>query len=188
MKAGWQRSLVVASLIAPMLAACSDTPTEPLTGPKFTRSFYFGVEQLEVVQSRDTRDAARVTRTIGRAGGAISANGVMLVVPPGALDRNVEIMMTVPQGSALAVELEPHGLAFRRPAYLAFVLEHTGYDANNAAHALSGSYHRDGVDAAVVTPREVMQIHMMNGLATFGVWHFSDYAVTKKKGLILVGG
>lgn len=188
MKAGWQRSLVFASLIAPMLAACSDAPTEPHSGPKFTRSFYFGVEQLEVVQYRDTRDAARVTRTIGRAGGSISANGAMLVIPPGALDRNVEITMTVPQGSRLAVELEPHGLAFRRPAYLGFVLTNTGYDENNAPHALTGTYHQDGVEAAVVTPREVMQVHMTNGLATFGVWHFSDYAVAKKKGLILVGG
>ena len=188
MKAGWQRSLVVASLIAPMLAACSDAPTEPHSGPKFTRNFYFGVEQLEVVQYSDTRDAARVTRTIGRAGGSISANGAMLVIPAGALDRNVEITMTVPEGSQLAVELEPHGLAFRRPAYLAFVLENTAYNESTAPHALAGAYHRDGVNAAFVTPREVMPVHMMNGLATFGVWHFSDYAVTKKKGLILVGG
>ncbi len=189
MNAGWQRSLVVATLIAPMLlTACSDAPTEPKQQPTFTRSFYFGSEQLEVVESHNPHNGARVTRTIGSSGGFISAGGVMLVVPAGALDRSVEITMTVPQGPRLGVELEPHGLTFRRPAYLGFVLNDTDYDANNASSALSGTYHVDGAGASVVTPREVMPVHMRNGLAAFGVWHFSDYAITKKKGLILVGG
>ncbi len=186
---GWQRTLVVAALIAPMfLAACSDAPTEPQQEPTFTRNFYFGSEQLEVVRYHAPRDGARVTRTIGRFGGFISANGVMLAIPAGALDRDVEITLTVPKGTQLSVELEPHGLTFRRPAYLAFVLNNTDYDRNNASAELSGTYHQDGIAAPVVTPREVMQVQMMNGLAAFGVWHFSDYAVTKKKGLILVGG
>jgi hypothetical protein len=190
MNAGWQRSLVVASLIAPMLlAACSDAPTEPeQQQPTFARSFYFGAAQLEVVRYHQPRDGARVTRTIGRSGGFISAPGVMLVIPAGALDRNVDITMTIPEGDRLGVELEPHGLTFKRPAYLAFVLSNTDYSADNASVELSGTYHTDGVDASVVTPREVMQVYMMNGLAAFGVWHFSDYAVTKQKGLILVGG
>jgi hypothetical protein len=30
---------------------------------------------------------------------------------------------------------------------------------------------------------------MVNGRASFGVWHFSDYSLTQnKKGIILVGG
>jgi hypothetical protein len=188
MNAG-NRSLVVASLIAPMLlAACSDAPTEPRQQQTFNRSFYFGAEQLEVVRYHNPREGAQVTRNIGRTGGFISANGVMLVIPAGALDRNVAITMTVPRGSQLGVELEPHGLTFRRPAYLAFALQNTNYNENNASNELSGAYHRDGADASVVLPREVMQVYMMNGLAAFGVWHFSDYAITKKKGLILVGG
>lgn len=189
MNAGCLRSLMVAILSAPMLmAGCSDAPTEPQPQPTFTRSFYFGADQLEVVKYRDAREGARATRTIGRMGGSLSANGVWLVVPPGALDRDVEITMTVPRGRQLGVELQPHGLTFRRPAYLAFVLSNTDYDASNAAAELSGTYHLDGAAAGVVRPREVMPIHLMNGLAAFGVWHFSDYAVTKKKGLILVGG
>lgn len=189
MNAGWQQSLMAAALVAPMLlAGCSDAPTEPQSQPTFTRNFYFGAEQLEVVKYHQAREGARVTRTIGRTGGSISANGVLLVIPPGALDRSVEITMSVPRGVQLGVELEPHGLTFRRPAYLAFVIDNTDYDAGNAASELSGTYHVDGVDAGVVRPREVMPIQMLNGLAAFGVWHFSDYSVTKKKGLILVGG
>ena len=184
------RSLVVASLIAPMLlAACADAPTEPdQPQPTFTRSFYSGSTQLEVVRYRSPHAGARVTRTVGRYGGFIAADGVMLVIPAGALDGNVEITMTVPQGSQLGVELEPHGLTFKRPAYLAFVLSNTGYDERNASAELFGAYHLDGVDASVVTPREVMPVYMLNGLAAFGVWHFSEYAVTTQKGLILVGG
>ena len=190
MNAGRQRSLVIASILAPMLlTACSDAPIEPQPQqPTFTRNFYFGSEQLEVVRYHAAREGARVTRSIDKSGGVLSANGVMLVIPAGALDRSVEITLTVPQGDQLAVELEPHGLTFRRPAYLAFAIQNTAYDAASAARELSGVYHSDGVTARVVTPREVMPVHMMNGLAAFGVWHFSDYAITKKKGLILVGG
>ena len=189
MNAG-RRSLVVASILAPMLlTACSDAPTEPQPQPPtFTRNFYFGAEQLEVVRYHDARTGASITQSIGRNGGVVAANGVMLVIPAGALDRSVEITLTVPQGDLLAVELEPHGLAFRRPAYLAFTLQNTDYDADDASQKLTGAYHQDGVGASVFTPREVMPLHMKDGLATFGVWHFSDYAVGKKKGLILVGG
>ena len=189
MNAG-RRSLVVASILAPMLmTACSDAPTEPQPQPQtFTRNFYFGAEQLEVARYHTAREGASVTLSIGRSGGTVAANGVMLVIPAGALDRSVEITLTVPQGDQLSVELEPHGLTFRRPSYLAFDLQNSEYDASNASLRLTGAYHQDGVQASVFTPREVMPIRMMDGLATFGVWHFSDYSVARKKGLILVGG
>ncbi|HEY0670613.1 MAG TPA: hypothetical protein VGD27_00035, partial [Longimicrobiales bacterium] len=114
------KTLAVAAFIASVLVtACSDVPTEPQQQPAFTRSLYYGSGQLEVVAAHHARNGARVTRTIGSSGGVISADGVMLVIPAGALDRSVEITMTVPAGRQLGVQLEPHGLTFRRPAQLA---------------------------------------------------------------------
>jgi hypothetical protein len=180
---------MVAAVIAPLMAACSDIPTEPQPQPVFTRQFYTELEQVEVVERHFDIGEARATRRIGRAGGSISVGGVVLVIPPGALDRGVEITVTVPAGGQLNVELEPHGLIFRKPAYVAFVLSGTDYDAAEASAQLAGAFHVDGATATVVTPYEVMPVLMLNGLAAFGVWHFSDYALTKKlKGLILVGG
>jgi hypothetical protein len=185
---GLKRFLAIGAVIAPLMTACSDVPTEPQPQPRFTRQFYTGVEQVEVVARDFETGEASAMRKIGRLGGSVSVGGVTLVIPPGALDRVVAITVTVPAGGQLSVKLEPHGIQFNRPAYLAFVLNGTDYNEANVDE-LSGAFHQDGMTASVVTPREIMPIEIMNGLAAFGVWHFSDYAVTKKrKGLILVGG
>jgi hypothetical protein len=189
---GLKRTLGIAALSVPVLmAACSDVPTEPhgQQGPTFGRQFYYGTEEADVVERSFATEGGRVSQLVGKYGGTLSVNGVILRIPAGALDRNVEITLTVPAGDQLNIDLEPHGLEFRKPGYLAFVLEGTGYNANNAETELNGAHHTDGVNAEQVLPHEIMQVQMINGLATFGVWHFSNYALAKRfKGLILVGG
>jgi hypothetical protein len=59
------------------------------------------------------------TRTIGPAGGTITAGPHTLVIPAGALDRATEITMTAPSGRGVnQVHFEPEGLQFQRSAAL----------------------------------------------------------------------
>ncbi|HXO86143.1 MAG TPA: hypothetical protein VN803_11535 [Gemmatimonadales bacterium] len=59
------------------------------------------------------------TRTIGAAGGSISAGPHVLVIPPGALDGPTQITMSAPTGRGVnAVHFEPEGLQFDRSASL----------------------------------------------------------------------
>ena len=59
------------------------------------------------------------TRTIGPAGGSISAGPHVLVIPAGALDKPTRIMMSVRSGRGVnAVHFEPEGLQFGRSAAL----------------------------------------------------------------------
>ena len=62
---------------------------------------------------------AQTTRTIGSAGGTISAGPHTLVIPAGALSQPTAITMTVPTGLGVnAVEFAPEGLQFQRPVTL----------------------------------------------------------------------
>jgi hypothetical protein len=62
---------------------------------------------------------AQDVETIGSGGGVLSAGGHTLVIPAGALSVPTKITMTVPTGlSVNAVEFEPEGLQFARPASL----------------------------------------------------------------------
>ena len=59
------------------------------------------------------------TKTIGAAGGVISAGPHFLVVPPGALDGSTAITMTAGTSRGVnEVHFEPEGLQFDRPAAL----------------------------------------------------------------------
>lgn len=59
------------------------------------------------------------TRTIGEAGGSISAGPHILIVPAGALDAPTQITMTASTSRGVnEVHLEPEGLQFDRSASL----------------------------------------------------------------------
>jgi len=59
------------------------------------------------------------TRTIGSAGGVITAGPHTLVIPAGALDRLTDITMTLRTGRGVnGVHFEPEGLHFQRSAAL----------------------------------------------------------------------
>lgn len=57
-------------------------------------------------------------KVIGPNGGSIQVNGHVLTIPAGALSRNVTITATAPSGFVAAVEFQPQGLQFARPAKL----------------------------------------------------------------------
>ena len=59
------------------------------------------------------------TRTIGSAGGTISAGPHILVIPPGALEASTQITMTASTNRGVnEVHFEPDGLTFERSAAL----------------------------------------------------------------------
>ena len=158
-----KRIFAIAALIAPvLLAACADAPTEPQLQPAITGSRDYST-QLELVAAPDARSTDRVTRTIGSSGGIIAANGVTLVIPAGALERDVAITMTVTTGTQTVVSLEPHGLALQRAAELSYTrLGTTG---------ITG----DGM------------VQLLESTPALGVWELLEYTLSSK-GLILVGG
>lgn len=55
---------------------------------------------------------------IGRAGGTIRLGEHKLIIPAGALDRNVRITVEAPSDTVASLRLMPHGLEFDRPAQL----------------------------------------------------------------------
>jgi hypothetical protein len=62
---------------------------------------------------------ASTTTTIGSGGGTLTAGPHTLVIPPGALAQPTTITMTLPTGLGVnAVQFQPAGLKFRRPAAL----------------------------------------------------------------------
>jgi hypothetical protein len=68
--------------------------------------------------SCNTAGYDRVTNTIGSDGGTIDIGPHRLTVPAGALRENVRITAKAPAGGHILVELQPHGLNFRKDAYL----------------------------------------------------------------------
>ena len=62
--------------------------------------------------------AATTTQTIGRGGGLLRVGPHTLYVPPGALREDVTITAEAPSSTVRHVRFEPHGLRFRRSAYL----------------------------------------------------------------------
>lgn len=76
-------------------------------------------------------DAASVSATVGPAGGTLEASGLTLSVPPGALDREVQIRvsrtsMAAPAGFRAATPIfrfEPEGLRFDAPVVVELSVE-----------------------------------------------------------------
>jgi hypothetical protein len=61
---------------------------------------------------------ASTTRTIGPNGGVVAAGQYSLVIPEGALQRNVQIRAEQVSGKVNSVRFSPEGLKFARPATL----------------------------------------------------------------------
>jgi hypothetical protein len=55
---------------------------------------------------------------IGASGGILLIGKNVLIVPPGALNREVEISGTVSAGNEFKIDFQPHGLQFKKPAGL----------------------------------------------------------------------
>lgn len=103
---------------------------------------------------------------IGAKGGEIDFGPHRLIIPPGALTHDTLISGTIPAGTSITIELQPHGLQFLKPAGLQFDVTSCG--------AIPDAIYLDGLDG----PEHIK--------AVFSEWwhtiaapldHFSGYAL-----------
>ena len=140
--------------------------------------------QVDVLQRKTSAPSGIVARkVIGKAGGIIEIpqTGFRFVVPPNALDANVEITVSAVAGKAVAYEFAPHGLKFKTPAVFQQNLSYT-----NALLGLNlglkGAYFKDvqqiNVKSGTALIDELIKALSIGGWITFPVDHFSGYLVS----------
>jgi hypothetical protein len=128
------------------------------------------------------------TRTIGPAGGQITAGEVTLQVPAGALSASTEITMTVPAGRFSHVQLAPHGLEFDAPFTLSLPLHGTQL-ALAQKGALRAIYFLDALGAdGSVNALELLRLELRAGRGTFTSDHFSGYLLGTNRSNSLTEG
>jgi hypothetical protein len=116
------RILVVALLAGglALASACGDrTPTAP-QAPAPSASLLGSLLRPTGLLQCSNLPYASTTQTIGIEGGSLSVGPHTLVIPPGALDEPTAITMVLPTNleGVNAVQFEPAGLQFQRPAAL----------------------------------------------------------------------
>ena len=171
---------VVAALAAVIVVACADSgnPLEPAATPVLSKAGESAAlgERFQALRREKAKGRASVKAVIGPDGGTLSAGGVKLTIPRGALNRSVKIRMTVPKSDFVEARFAPHGLNFNVPATLSFDLA----DAESAAREnVVGVYiGPKGLDAAgVAEGRETFPVQVRNEAASYDISHFSGYIV-----------
>jgi hypothetical protein len=118
------------------------------------------------------RRSSQGSAVIGPSGGTLWIGKHRLIVPPGALTRSVRISGTVPEGKPLQIDLQPHGLQFRKPAGLIL-------DASSCVNVPTIVYLDDIY--AVSTPIPAIYSNWWHTIAC-PIWHFSGYAILLGEG------
>jgi hypothetical protein len=104
---------------------------------------------------------------IGPSGGILRIGNNRLIVPAGALTKRVLISGTVPAGKPFQVNLEPHGLQFRKAAGLIL-------DATSCVDVPDIVYLID--QYTVSGPIRATYSNWWKAIAC-PIWHFSGYAI-----------
>lgn len=112
-------------------------------------------------------DSSYGSALIGESGGDLLIGPHRLIVPPGALTQPTLISGTVPAGQPFQIDLQPHGLTFRKAAGLVL-------DASSCTDVPNIVYLIDGI-----TPSDPIEATYSNWWHTIAapIWHFSGYAV-----------
>lgn len=110
-------AVVVAAFLS--LSSCTDrAPTEPPQAPAPDASLIGNLLKPSGLLQCTPLPAQTATKTIGSDGGVLQIGPHYLVVPPGALHADVTITARINSESVDAVQFQPEGLTFDRPAYL----------------------------------------------------------------------
>ena len=132
-------------------------------------------DSVDVIAACPRHGLAIGAGAVGPKGGRVSAGGVELVVPPGALDADVPIIALLPGGTTSEVHFEPHGLRFNRPVRL--VLPGAGCALDG------GSLMVDYLDDdGTVLERLPAHRDPLTGDVSTEIRHFSIYAVAVRQG------
>jgi hypothetical protein len=175
-----RKSFLPAMALAAVVACSGDAPTGPViasTSPATasgTTGYYPGSRLTADVQAgrfTPVNCSPRITyegsARIGPAGGVLRIGPHRLVIPAGALRRKVLISGTVPEGKPFQIDLQPHGLQFRKAAGLVL-------DATSCIEVPPIVYIIDQVN--VSAPIEAMYSNWWKTIAC-PIWHFSGYMV-----------
>jgi hypothetical protein len=121
------RKHIGATLLLGLAAACAgDAATGPVaSAPEANATYYPGSRRTEAASTGTfvplnctPRLSSEGSALIGPAGGVLRIGTHRLIVPAGALTEQVQISGTVPAGQPFQIDLQPHGLQFRKAAGL----------------------------------------------------------------------
>jgi hypothetical protein len=180
------RKLILAALALAAVVACTgDSPTGPVAqAPAATRNTYPGSHRTRdalsgkfVPANCTPKNAAEGTALIGPRGGVLNIGTHRLIIPAGALDRTVQISGSVPAGKPFEVDLQPHGLRFRKAAGL--ILDATSCTDVPPIVYLIDQY-------TVTPPIPAFYSNWWKAIAC-PIWHFSGYMVAFESGGYEVG-
>jgi hypothetical protein len=170
------RKHIVAALFLGLAAACAgDAATSPVpSAPEANTNYYPGSGRTEAAKAGKfvplnctPRLSAEGSALIGPAGGVLRIGTHRLIVPAGALAEKVLISGTVPAGKPLEIDLQPHGLQFRKAAGL--ILSTASCTDVPAIVYLIDQY-------TTSEPIPAFYSNWWKAIAS-PIWHFSGYAV-----------
>jgi hypothetical protein len=170
-------SLFAAALIT--ASACADFTSAPTRSVRQDPSRSIGKAGLPATTTNFKGRVLNCTPTeasygsalIGPAGGDLIIGTHRLIVPAGALTKFVEISGTVPSGETFRIDLQPHGLQFKKPAGLIL-------DASSCASVPTIVYLLD--DLYPQEPIPAVYSHFWHTIAA-PIWHFSGYAIAFRR-------
>jgi hypothetical protein len=168
-----QPSLIALGVVAVALA-CERSPTEvppsPALSPRQTTTY----RATETVPCSELPDDA-ATQVIGPAGGSIRVGPHSLRIPQGALGKAVSITASLAHedDGYNAVQLDPHGLKFRTPAYLTMSYANCDVGDGSRLPYLQIVYRHAGN----IVEHEPSASDLASQKVTGEITHFSNYAV-----------
>lgn len=185
---------VTALVLAATLVSCTDAPSAPppppnqallgdlvggltgtVTGTVGTLTGSLGGLLNGLVACR-VRETDYGSARIGRNGGIVRVGPHSLLVPPGALDRDVTISGVAPAGSFVKVEFQPEGLQFARPTALTMSYRSCGLLGTlNYTLVHLEDDNRTVLDILPSVP------NLLTRTVTGRVDHFSNYAIAERR-------
>ena len=165
---------ILAVLLAACVVAtsCREQPAAPAVPPPQADLFGSLLQPVGLLKCSQLPYDTE-TRTIGPAGGIITAGPHTLVIPSGALKQPAEITMSIRTGGGVnGVHFEPEGLQFERSA--ALTLSYANCDLLGRLLPKRIAYTTDALD--VIT--YLLSFDNLFGKRVTGkLDHFSDYVV-----------
>lgn len=163
-------------------------PLDPIAEPLQQTLDATGLPLVSSVLRRKTALASDITASalVGEEGGflAIPGAGLRVDIPRGAvLGSPIRITARAMAGSVVAYDFEPHGIRFAKPLRVTQELGGTQWLQTNPL-LLKAVYFKDASQVDVLTGLvkidEVLPVNLdaLRGRLSFGVAHFSGYAVS----------
>jgi hypothetical protein len=174
------------------LAACADGPTAPSAAPSAAPRRDLAAAGADAIATTPVRGLLwakgqkpeTASKVIGPAGGSLSAGGMKLVVPKGAVAANVTFSVTRLGGRIVAYEFQPHGLVFRAPVQLEFSTKGVDWTSLSGATEVEGAHFLDAsaldhaTGTAAVTEFAPTVVAVDKSKVTMSVPHFSGWMVS----------